>query len=255
MKKNILNKDWGIAFGGGGAKGSAHIGIVKYLQETNAKPYAISGCSIGAFVAAMYAFGISHQEIKEAFLELEPFKLAFLKPTPLGVMKNKSLHNALLNHFGHKTKIEDAKIPLGIHTTNIVTGKPYPLYEGNLIEAVLSSCCVPGLYIPNQQEDKILVDGGLTENVPLSLLSDLGAEKTIAVNLNGHTVYSRPKNVLDVLTNSFDIAIDHTTRTQLLEADVVFNLDLSMYSRFQIENVDEIITKGYDIAKEEFYVE
>lgn len=249
--KDILNQKWGLAFGGGGAKGSAHIGIVKYLQENDIEPHAISGNSIGSLIAAMYAFRLSHREIKEAFLELEPFKLTFLRPTPLGVMRNHSVYNVLTNHFGRKTKIEDAQIPLAIHTTNIVTGQPHPLLEGNLIEAVMSSCCVPGLYIPNESDEVILVDGGLTENVPISVLPKLGAEKTVAINLNGHSSYTRPKNVMDVLANSFDIAIDHTTRTQLREADFVFDLDLSKYSRFMIDNVDEMIELAYSTIKQD----
>lgn len=251
--KDILKHKWGIAFGGGGAKGSAHIGIVKYLQENNISPDVISGNSIGSLIAAMFAFKLSHKEIKEAFLELQPFKLSFLRPTPLGVMKNHSIYDVLTNHFGKKTKIEDAIIPLGIHTTNIVTGLPHPLYSGNLIDAVLSSCCVPALYIPSisEEEETILVDGGLTENVPISHLKNLGAEKTVAVNLNGHSNYSRPKNIMDVLTNSFDIAIDHTTRSQLEHADKVINLDLTKYSRFVISDVDEIIEFGYQTIANE----
>ncbi len=249
---DIFKSQWGLTFGGGGAKGSAHIGVVKYLQDNGFEPHAITGNSIGSFIAAMYAFKFTHQEMKEAFLGLEPFKLSFLRPTQFGVMKNSSLYNVLTNHFGKKTRIENSHIPLGIHTTNIVTGKPHPIYSGNLIDAVMSSCCVPGLYIPTYTEEEVLVDGGLTENVPISLLKNFNVEKIVAINLNGHTNYSRPRNVMDVLANSFDIAIDHTTRTQLKEADKVLDLDLSEYNRFVIGDVDNIISLSYDLMASEF---
>lgn len=250
--KEIINQKWGVAFGGGGAKGSAHIGFVKYFQKSKLEPHAISGNSIGSFIAAMYAFKFSHKEIREAFLELEPFKITFLRPTAFGIMKNSSLYNVLLKHFEKGVCIEDSEIPLGIHTTDIVTGKPNPLFKGDLIKAIISSCCVPGIYIPIVQEEKILVDGGLTENVPISLLKTLGAKKTIALDLNGQSTYSRPKNVMDVMTNSFDIAIDHTTRTQLAKASKVFSLDLTMYSRFVIQDVDEIIDRAYKLCSDSF---
>jgi NTE family protein len=130
---------------------------------------------------------------------------------------------------------------------------PHPLYEGNLINAVISSCCVPGIYIPPYTEDKILVDGGLTENVPISLLRKFGVQKTVAINLNGQTKYTRPKNVMSVVANSLDIAIDHITKNQLKEADLVFNLDLSSYNRFVIEKVDEIIDYSYQQCIEKFH--
>lgn len=245
----LSGKKIGIAFGGGGAKGAAHIGVVKYLEQKNLPISAVSGSSIGAFVAAMVAFNKSYLQIRNAFLQLEPFSIKALRREKLGLMENISLLQVLQNNFSPGTKIEDAPIPLAIHASDIETGDSVQLNQGNLIEAVMASSCVPGFYLPKEIDGRLLVDGGLTENVPVSVLRKMGADYLIGISLNGLSKYSKPANMLDVIGNAMDIAIDRQTKEQLKEADMVINLDLSHFNRLKVDNIDEMM----EVAHSEIY--
>src|SRR5690606_36419600 len=97
--------------------------------------------------------------------------------------------NMLERHLPKDAMIENAPLPLVLHATDLLTGSAVALTRGPVIKAVLASACIPGLYIPQEWEEMLLVDGALTENVPLSGLKSLGTHLNIAVNLNGHFGY------------------------------------------------------------------
>jgi NTE family protein len=139
-------------------------------------------------------------------------------------------------------QIEDALTPLAICTTDITTGEQVIFQKGSLVDAICASVAVPGLYIPVEINGRMLVDGGITENVPISILEKMGAGITIGIDLNGVSKYPHPQDFVQVMGNAFDIAIDLRTRDQLKDADICLSLDLSKYSRFDnTEYVDELL--------------
>jgi NTE family protein len=118
-----------------------------------------------------------------------------------------------------------------------------------LIPAVLASCCIPGVYIAQEIDGMLLVDGGLTENVPLSALKKFGAHLSIAVNLNGNEGYTAPRGIVDVLSNAMDIAIDAQTRIQLREAHILISMDLTRFSRTSSEHFDQLLAIGFEVSQ------
>ncbi|MBH48516.1 MAG: patatin [Halobacteriovorax sp.] len=241
----------GLALGGGGARGTAHIGVIRHLESIDLKPDVLAGTSAGAVIAALYAFGVSSEDIAKDLSKLKAMEFSALRLPKLGLIENIGVLDLITNRIGKDAKIEDAKIPLAIKATDIVSGESVLMTKGSLLSAVLASCCVPGVYIPVERDGRILVDGGLTENVPVSALSYLGAHIKIAVNLNGNQGYPKPDGILDVLANALDISIDHQTKEQLEEADIVISMDLSKYGRFKNERANELIDEGSSAAKEE----
>jgi NTE family protein len=129
--------------------------------------------------------------------------------------------------------------------TDICTGEPVVIKEGGLAEALMVTSCVPGIFSPCKRGERLLVDGGVVENVPVSPLKEMGAEVVLGVDLNGARTYDLPGNIIDVLLNAFDIAIDTTTRIQLEKADIVIELDLARYSRTDPRNIHELYAEGY----------
>jgi NTE family protein len=251
MKWNPLNNSIGLALGGGGAKGVAHIGVLKAYEEASIQIDYIAGTSIGAIVASYYAFGKSSDDLK-AIGESLNFNAVLnwsWQRMEMGAFTTDAIKKRILEDLG-EVNIEDAQIPLAICTTDLLTGKSIVLREGSLTTAVCASMAIPGFFAPVEFQGMLLVDGGITQNVPVSALNALGAGIRVAVDLNGISHYPVPKNALSVMSNAIDIAIDSQTRAQVRQADVVISMDLSEYSRINNrERFAELYDTGYDAAK------
>lgn len=241
----------GLALGGGGARGLAHVGVLEHLESINLKPDVIAGTSAGAIVAALYAFGFSSKEIFKELQQLKPIEFSALRIPKLGLMENLGVIDLINRKIGTDKNIEDALIPLAIKATDVETGESILMTRGSVLSAVLASSCVPGIYIPVERDGRLLVDGGLTENVPVSALAVLGAHLKIAVNLNGNKRYPKPDGIFDILANALDIAIDHQTWGQLEDADVVVSMDLSQYGRFSNDQAESLRQEGLESCQRE----
>lgn len=237
----------GLALGGGGARGAAHIGVLKHFEKLGIKPDLISGTSAGAIVAALYAFNVSLDKIEASLKSMKPVSLSAFQINGLGLFENRDLKRVLEEHLQGKD-IEDASIPISFVCTDINSGKRVVLRSGNIVDAVMASCAVPGIYLPVEINGQFLVDGGLVENVPIIALRELGSNITVAVNLNGAPKYHKASNSLDVISNAMDIAIDNRTLSQLKNADIVIGLDLIKFSRFSREHIDELIEEGMRVC-------
>lgn len=237
----------GLALGGGGARGAAHIGVLKHFEKLGIKPDLISGTSAGAIVAALYAFNVSLDKIEASLKSMKPVSLSAFQINGLGLFENRDLKRVLEEHLQGKD-IEDASIPISFVCTDINSGKRVVLRSGNIVDAVMASCAVPGIYLPVEINGQFLVDGGLVENVPIIALRELGSNITVAVNLNGAPKYHKVNNSLDAISNAMDIAIDNRTLSQLKNADIVIGLDLIKFSRFSREHIDELIEEGMRVC-------
>ena len=245
MKINPFNTRIGLALGGGAAKGIAHIGVLKALEEEHIKVHCISGTSVGALVASYHAFGRPAESILSICSELNLSKLIDFTLERGGLFSTDNIREMILRDLGD-CRIEDAEIPLAICATDIETGEQLIFREGNLADVVCASMAVPGLFVPVEIDGRILVDGGLVENVPISPLKSMGAGIIVAVDLSHVGRYPKPDNTLDVVANAINIGIDFNTRKQLKKADIALPLDLSRYSLTNnADCVDELYMEGY----------
>ena len=246
MKLNPFNRKIGIALGGGAAKGIAHIGVLKAMEENGLNIEYISGTSIGALVASYYAFGKSIDTLEEISADMSFTSLIGFTLQKKGIFSTKSIKQMIERDIG-EVYIEQANIPLAICATDIATGEQVTLTEGKLSDAVCASMAVPGVFIPVEIHGRTLVDGGITENVPVSILDTMGAGITIAVNLNGCPHYQEPKDLVAIMGNAIDIAIDLRTKEQISKADLVLSMDLAHFSRLGDEKeFQELMKLGYE---------
>lgn len=245
-------KKVGLALGGGATFGAAHIGVLKALDEMSIDIHCISGTSIGAYVAALYAFGVAPSKIEQEvtgldWLDITSFSLLKLK---FGLLTNEVLGNSINKLIGD-VAIQESNVPLAIVATDIGECKKLVLTEGNVAMAVMASSCVPGIFSPIKIDGRMVVDGGLVENVPVSPLNELGADFMIAVDLSRGRSYRKPDDIVDVLINSIDLAIDNATRLQTSKADLVISPKLSAYSRSDTGKTAKLIEEGYERARRE----
>jgi NTE family protein len=241
------NKKIGLALSGGVALGAAHVGVLKALQESEINISYISGTSIGAFIAALYSFRVPVEEIEEIAVNLGWLDVSDFTLSTLGILSNKELGNIITERLS-KSNIEDADIPLAIVATDIASGEKVIFYSGDVATAVTASTSIPGIFIPVEQGDRMLVDGGLSEFVPISPLKEMGAGKIIAVDLFANRTYYKPKNLVELLVNAFDIAIDNFYKSKE-DVDTWILLELAEYSRFDTRQGEELVEEGYKGAK------
>lgn len=250
MKLNPFNKRIGLALGGGAAKGLAHIGALKAFEEEQIPIHCISGTSVGALVASYHAFGRPAESILSICSTLNLSRLIDFTLERGGLFSTNNIREMLHRDLGD-CRIEDANIPLAICTTDIETGEQLIFREGNLADIVCASMAVPGLFVPVEVDGRILVDGGLVENLPISPLADMGAGITVGVDLSHVGRYPKPENTIDVVSNAINISIDFNTRKQLKKADIAVPLDLSDYSLTNnADRVEELYMEGYYPMKE-----
>lgn len=246
---NPFNKKIGLALGGGAAKGLAHIGVLRAFDEQNIKISYISGTSVGAIVASYYAFGKNLDEIDQLGERLKAKSVFKLNLDKRGFVSTDSIKQMLLKDIGD-VNIEDAKVPLAICTTDITTGESVVFKKGKLIPAVCASVAVPGLFTPVEHDGRLLVDGGITQNVPVPAVKSMGAGITVAVDLNGVNEYQKPMDIFTVVGNAIDIAIDARTKEQVKSADIKILLDLSKYSLLDnSSNKQKLINEGFKSAE------
>lgn len=238
----------GVALGGGAAYGAAHVGVLKAFKEKGIEPEFISGTSIGAFVAAHYAFGTPIDELEAIGMELDWLDVTGLKLSKLGLLSNDRLGERVLDYFGD-TNIQSSKIPLCMIATNICSGDKVVLNKGPLHKALMASTCLPGIFVPVKWDDMLLVDGVLCENVPVSPLRKMGAEDVIAVDLTTNREYKCPDDIIDVMMNAFDIGLNNLTREQLKnDQTTLIQPELTAYNKTDTGKSKNLIREGYEAA-------
>jgi len=244
----LIKRRLGLSLSGGATRGLAHIGVLQALEDSNIRPDYLSGTSIGSFAASLYAFGIPLKEIRRIGKGMTPIKISKLKLSKYALFSNEELGRLIQDKIG-KAKIEDSPIPLAIMTVDIATGEKVVIRTGEVAPAVMASNAVPGLYRPIYIDGRMLVDGGIAEDVPISPLKPMGADVVVAVNLSADRRYSKPNDIIDVILNAIDIAIDENTKEQVQQADVLIEPQLSLFPRMDVSMIDELIAEGYRSAK------
>jgi NTE family protein len=176
----------GLALGAGAARGWAHVGVVQRLEELGLTPDVVAGCSSGAFVGAFVAAGrlARVREIAVEMSWLKTLRMLDLQPAHGGLIQGEQVGTALNDALGD-IAIGDLAKPFGVSTTELATGRERWLTEGPLAPAVRASMAVPGFMAPQLVDGRRLMDGALTNPVPVSVAKALGADVVIAVALGG----------------------------------------------------------------------
>ena len=177
----------GLALGGGGARGLAHIGVLKVLLQAGIHPYCITGTSMGGIIAAAYALGHPIIEIETQALKLSKprqlIRLLDISPDRRGLLEGNRVRSYIRNWLGEEHTFENLMIPLALNATDLLSAQEITLREGPLLPAVLATCTVPGLFAPYELGPYRLVDGGVLNNLPVRQAYELGAEFVVAINV------------------------------------------------------------------------
>lgn len=241
----------GLALSGGGAKGFAHIGVIKALQEQEIRPCVISGTSAGALAGALYADGYDPDEIFDLFKNKTFKQFAELTMPQAGLFKSDRLR-----HFLKKTlrtqKFENLKIPLKVIATDLTNGKSIVFDRGNIIEPILASCAYPIVFKPVEINTKYYIDGGLLKNFPVSTIRK-ECEYIIGINVNPPTLEEYKNSLLYVAERTFHyVSIANTIPDRKICDILIEPKKLSEYNMFNLDNIKDIYNVGYSEAVSDF---
>lgn len=246
---NFLKKhNIGYALSGGGARGFAHLGALKALEERGLKPDIIAGTSAGALAGVFYADGFTPDEIRELFSHTN-FKqfIEFTFPTS-GLFRPTGLHSFLKKNLRSKT-FEGLQIPFTAVATDWEKAKTINFSKGDkLIESVVASCCVPLIFSPVKIEDRYYVDGGIFKNLPASTIRDK-CNVLFGVNVTMIMPPEDKQNLKYFAERTFTMMATSNTLADKKMCDVLIEAEgLEKFWMFDLSHIDSIFDAGYNSA-------
>lgn len=198
-------KTTGIALSGGGARGVAHLGVLKALKEFGVTPDVLSGSSAGAMVAAFYAAGYPDEKIIDITTQSRFFSIFHLHIGKSGLFDMGVFESIYLEHFPHNS-FEGLNIPIHIAATDIIKGESRYFSSGNLAKAIMASSCVPTVFEPVEYEGMMLLDGGILNNLPVEPLEGK-SDKIIGIYVNNMSTEPDSLSIKNLPDRTFHLAI------------------------------------------------
>lgn len=272
----------GLALGGGNALGLAHIGVLKYFEEQHIPVDDIAGTSMGGLVGGFYATGLNPGQLEEIvrdahwddllspnyrFLD-EPVveKQEWNRQTgwltlrfgrrfalPAGINPGQALALLLSRHtaaYSNLATFDELPTPFRCVATDLVTGTAFVLERGSLPKALRATMALPGIFTPVNWEDKVLIDGGISNNLPVDQVRKMGAQKVIAVIVETRQPSAKQfTSLAAVLRQTISIAVVQNERQQAEKADLVIRVQLSGLTGSDYEQSGKMIAQGYAAAK------
>lgn len=207
--KFFRNRKVGLALGSGGAKGLSHIAVIEYLESIKIPVDMIAGSSIGAVIGAVYLCG-NLDKLKSDMLKFtkkEFLNIADITLPRSGLLKGNKFIKFLTKYIPADAKIENLPKPLAVVATDYFTGKPIIFRKGNIIEAIRASISIPGVLVPAVYGSTFILDGGVSNPLPVDVVKKMGAGMTIAVNLHPRLKVSEIKKYVKKSAEKIGIEI------------------------------------------------
>ncbi len=265
----------GIALGGGGARGLAHIGVLKVLERENIPIYAITGCSMGSVVGGLYAYLQNAQDVEDYIFdilsnpvvkELDLENLSENKKEDDGLVEkitefiqNRVAALRAINDLSiiskettkkifsllPDTKIEKLPIKFSAISTNLMNGEEVNFTSGNFRRVIMASSAIPGIFPPVKIGSALYIDGNAAESVPVGKVKELGADRVIAVDVTRDITITSPlNNAIEVVFRAQDISTYHLSNERLKGADLILKPDVKTLSWADFNYAKDIIKAG-----------
>ena len=241
----------GLALGGGFARGIAHVGVLRVFEQYQIPIDHIAGVSAGAIVASAYASGATPDEIGRMAAAMRFTDVARWCLSRMGLAGSERM-DPFLSRLLKAFRFEEMRIPLGVVATDLATGSPVFFHgSGDVKLPVRASCSYPGLFLPVRHEGRLLVDGGMSMEVPAALLRRMGATRVVSVHLPmAQTSPHDPSNMFQVINRCFQIMQSRTERDWREQSDFVIAPDVTGVEWDAFGSADKLIQAGEIAALE-----
>lgn len=241
----------GLVLSGGGARGISHIGVIKGLEEIGVKPEVIAGTSAGSIVGSLYAYGYTPDQIIAEILAARLFRSMRPAWTWTGLLSLEALASSLIKLIP-ENDFKALKVPMTIAATEIRRGKPDYFSTGELIPAILASCCIPAVFNPIQVNGGLYVDGGLMDNLPAKSIRDK-CDLLIGSHCNYISSEFDVKNFRSVIERSLLIAINGNTMVSKSLCDILIEPpNVGSFSGMDLGRAKDLFEAGYKFVIDNF---
>jgi NTE family protein len=238
----------GLALGSGGAKGFAHIGILKVLTEAGIPIDYIAGSSMGALVAALYGVGHEWDRMERMALAFKRNHYLDFTIPKMGFITGKKITD-LIRVITYQKHFEECRVPVKIVATDLLSGERVVFDSGFLFKAVRASISIPGIFVPVRWGGRIYVDGGVVDRVPTQIVREMGADLVISVDVSSFSGDTVVQSIFDVIVQSIDIMQQQLVNLQETHADVVIRPAVSYFNSRAFTNLEQIIKLGEEAAR------
>lgn len=237
-----------IALGGGGAKGFAHIGVLKVLESHGIKPKIVTGTSAGSFVGSLYASGKSPYQLQQIALNFKESDIRDLTLNRQGIIAGQKLQDFVNKNVANKP-IEQFPIRFAAVATRLDNGRKADFIKGNAGQAVRASCSIPNVFVPAVIGGTKYVDGGLVSPIPVKTAKDMGADIVIAVDISARPDSNKALNMWGVLDQTINIMGQQSINEELSQANIVIQPKVGHIGTLDLKASNETILEGEKAAQ------
>ena len=232
-----------IALGGGGAKGFAHIGVLKVLESHGIKPKIVTGTSAGSFVGSTYASGKSPYQLQQIAQQLKESDIRDLTLNSQGIVLGQKLQDYVNRNVGNKP-IEQFPIRFAAVATRLDNGKKADFIKGNAGQAVRASCSIPNVFVPATIGKSKYIDGGLVSPIPVQTAKDMGADIVIAVDISARPTGAQSMNMWGLLDQTINIMGQQSINYELSLANIVIQPKVGHLGTLDLKASNQAILEG-----------
>lgn len=237
-----------IALGGGGAKGFAHIGVIKVLESHGIQPKIVTGTSAGSFVGSLYASGKSPYQMQQLALNFKEADIRDLTLNSQGVIQGQKLQDFVNKSIGNKP-IEQFPKRFAAVATRLDNGNKTEFNRGNAGQAVRASCSIPNVFVPATIAGVKYVDGGLVSPIPVKTARDMGADIVIAVDISARPDGSKAVSMFGLLDQTINIMGQHSINEELKNANIVIQPKVGHIGTLDLKSSNATILEGEKAAQ------
>lgn len=237
-----------LVLGGGGAKGFAHIGVIKVLESHGIRPKLVVGTSAGSFVGGLYASGLSPFALQQLALNLEESDVRDLTLSRQGFLLGQKLQD-YINSQVSQQPIQNFPIRFAAVATEADTGRKVVFTRGNAGQAIRASCSIPNVFVPVTIAGKVYVDGGLVSPIPIETARDLGADVVIAVDISARPSAGQTRSAWALLDQTINIMGQQAINRELPLADVVIKPMVLGVGTLELESKHRSLLEGERAAQ------
>ncbi len=235
----------GIALSGGGARGFAHAGALKAIEEAGLKPDIIAGVSAGSIVAVLYSAGVSPENMLRLFSERGFSDFATLQLGSGGLFGIEKFKNFIMRAIGGERNLEDLPIPTYIGVTDLDRGEPCEFHTGPIGPRMMASCSIPIVFKPVKIDGTYYVDGGVLRNHPAWIIRDK-CETLIGINVSPMRLTHKSNTLLGVALRSYSMMLKANQAEDMALCDIsVQTPEISHYSPFNLKLIRNVYESGY----------
>jgi len=247
----------GLALGSGGSWGLAHIGVLKVLEENNIPIDYIAGSSMGAIIGAYYSLNPNIKELEKTISSLTKWRL--MKLIDISIPKTSLLSGNKIRRFLEKLigdkYFSDTKIPFKIVTADLESGKEIVISKGKLVDAIMASISIPGIFPPRRLQEGLLVDGGLINATPTNVVKEMGSDVVIGVDLTMQSkIELKEPNIYQTLMRSYEILRTQSTKFNIDENGenlLILKPNITELRKFKFYEIQKFVEEGDRIARKD----